>query len=172
MKLRALSFTFLLSLTLALTAISAFAQGGSFSDPNVEYRFDLPDAKWKMTVKPSATNSNVEYVSGDRLDGHLSVRKQTVAKDALLSGVIADDETKRQFLPGYVAGKQEGFSGKLSGSVFNFEYVTSGRSMAGRYYFLRANATTVYILRFSGQKDSLRSLRNQTDSIGRSFAVK
>ncbi|MFN0278170.1 MAG: hypothetical protein ACKVRN_06150 [Pyrinomonadaceae bacterium] len=172
MRSRTLSIAFLLSLTFVFTAVSAFAQGSSFSDPNADYSFNLPDAKWKMTVKPSATNPNVEYVYGDRTDGHLTVRKQTVAKTALLSDVISDDETKRQFLPGYIAGRQENFSGKSNGSVFNFEYVASGRSMSGRYYFLRTNDTTVYILRFAGQKDSLRSLRSQTDSIARSFAVK
>ena len=162
----------LFALTVVFTAVSAFAQGGSFSDTNVDYSFDLPDAKWKMTVKPSATNPNVEYVYGDRQDGHLIVRKQMVAKDALLSDVVSDDEQKRQFLPGYVAGKQENFAGKSKGTVFTFEYVNAGRSMAGRYYFLRANETTVYILRFAGQKDSLRSLRNQTDQIVRTFNIK
>lgn len=162
----------LFALTVVFTAVSAFAQGGSFSDTSADYTFDLPDAKWKMTVKPSTTNPNVEYVYGDRQDGHLSVRKQTVAKDALLTDIVGEDEQKRQFLPGYVGGKQETFAGKLKGTVFNFEYVNAGRSMAGRSYFLRANDTTVYILRFSGQKDSLRSLRNQTDQIARSFAVK
>ncbi len=161
------------ALTVVFTAVSAFAQGGSFSDPNVEYSFDLPDAKWKMTGKPSATNPNVEYVNGDRLEGHLEVRKQTVSKTTLLTDFINNDaETKLQFLPGYVAGKQESFAGKLKGIVFNYEFVRSGRSMAGRFYFLRANNTTVYILRFTGQKDSLRSLRGQTDSIARTFAVK
>ena len=52
-------------LIVIFSAVSAFAQGGSFSDASVEYSFDLPDAKWKMTVKPSATNPNVEYVNGD-----------------------------------------------------------------------------------------------------------
>jgi len=60
MNSRTLSFMFLLGLILVLTGSSAFAQGGSFSDLNVEYSFDLPDAKWKITVKPSATNPNVE----------------------------------------------------------------------------------------------------------------
>ena len=173
MNSRTLSFMFLLGLILVFTGSAAFAQGGSFSDPNVEYSFDLPDAKWRMVLKPSATNPNVEYVYGDRLDGHLEVRKQTVAKTVLLTDFINNDnEAKLQFLPGYVAGKQETFAGKLKGIVFNFEFVRSGRSMAGRYYFLRANDTTVYILRFTGQKDSLRSLRGQTDSIARTFAVK
>ena len=162
----------LLAAAVLLTALSAFAQDETFSDPNVDYKFVLPDAKWKMTVKPSATSANVEYVYGDRRDGHLEVRKLSVAKDALLTDVIRDDEQKRQFLPGYVAGKEENFVGKLRGAIFNFEFVRSGANMGGRYYFLRANETTVYVLRFTGQKDELRGIRNQTDSIARTFGVK
>ena len=125
-----------------------------------------------MTVKPSATSPNVEYVYGDRFDGHLEVRRLAVAKDAILTDVIQDEEQKLQFRPGYVAGKEENFAGRLRGAIFNFEYVAAGRPMSGRFYFLRANDTTVYLLRFSGQKDSLRSIRNQTDSIARTFSVK
>lgn len=157
---------------ITILALSAFGQESVFSDPNVDYSFTLPDAKWKMTAKPSATNLNVEYVYIDRTDGHLEVRKLTVAKDAILSDLIQDEEQKLQFKPGFVAGKDENFLGRLRGSVFNFEYVAAGRNMSGRFYFLRANPTTVYVLRFTGQKDSLRSVRNQTDSIARTFTVK
>ena len=166
---------FSLSLLVAaflFTAFSALAQDEAFSDPNVDYSFILPDAKWKMTIKPSSLNQNVEYVYGDRRDGHLEVRKLTVPKDTILTDVIQDDEQKRQFLPGYVAGKEENFAGKLKGAIFNFEFVRSGSSMGGRYYFLRANDTTVYILRFTGPKDALKGIRNQTDSIARTFGVK
>jgi hypothetical protein len=164
-------------LVLVLAAVVCFAAGpvlaqdGSFSDPNVDYTFSLPDPLWKMTSKPSATSPNVEYVYGDRLDGHLEVRKLTVAKDALLTDVIRDEETKLQFRPGYVAGKEENFSGRLRGNIFNFEFVGAGRSMAGRFYFLRAGDTVVYLLRFTGQKDTIRSIRAQTDSIARTFSV-
>jgi len=151
---------------------SAFAQGDSFSDPNVDYGFDLPDAKWKMTVKPSATSPNVEYVYGDRIDGHLVVRKLGVAKDAIMSDVIRDEEKNLQFKMGYVAGKEENFSGRLKGTVFNFEYVAAGKNMSGRFYFLRANNTTVYVLRFTGPKDQLRSISNQTDQIAKTFGIK
>ena len=166
-------FSFILLVTAILfAALPAIAQEGSFSDPNVDYSFALPDAKWKMTAKPSATSPNVEYVYGDRFDGHLEVRKVTVGKDAILTDIIRDEEQKLRFRQGFVAGKEENFSGRLRGSIFNFEYVTGGRNMGGRFYFLRANDTTVYVLRFSGQKDSLRSIRNQTDSIARTFGVK
>lgn len=153
-------------------ALSVSAQGESFSDPNVDYGFDLPDAKWKMTVKPSATSPNVEYVFGERVNGHLEVRKLGVSKDAIMSDVIGDEEQKLQFRMGYVAGKEENFIGRLKGAVFNFEYVAAGKNMSGRFYFLRANDTTVYVLRFTGLKDSLRSLHNQTDSIARTFGLK
>ena len=171
MNLRKISFV-LIGLTVIFTAVSAFAQVSSFSDPNVEYTFDLPDTKWKMIGKPSATNPNVEYVYGDRIDGLFSVRKTSLTKDTKLTDVINDEEQKRQFLPGYVKGKDEIFAGKLKGAILNYEYVNAGHNMGGRTYFLRAGDATVYVLRFTGLRDSLRSLRNQTDQIARSFAVK
>lgn len=157
----------------ALLALAAFGQEETFSNPNVEYTFTLPNEKWKLTVPPSATSPNVEYVYGDRNEGHLEVRKLTVAKGTILSDVIhGDEEQKLQFKPGFVAGKEERFAGRFTGTVYNFEYVASGRNMSGRYYFLRANDTTIYVLRFAGRKDSLKLLTNQTDSIARTFAVR
>lgn len=172
MRSHLFSVSLFLGLTVIFAAVSAYAQGSSFSDANADYTFDLPDAKWKMTVKPSATSPNVEYVYGDRSDGHLEIRKVVVGKNDVMTDIIQDEEQKLQFRNGFVAGKQETFAGKLKGSIFNFEYVASARNMSGRFYFLRANDTTVYLLRFTGQKDSLRSLRAQTDSIARTFTVK
>jgi hypothetical protein len=157
---------------LLLMASPVLAQEMGFADPHVDYSFSLPEAKWKQVGKPTAISPNVEYVYGDRRDGLLEVRRMTVSKDSLTTDIIRDEETKLQFLPGYVAGKEENFVGRLKGAVFNFEYVYSGRAWGGRYYFLRPNETTVYVLRFSGGKDSLRSLRNQTDQIARTFAIK
>ncbi len=155
-----------------LAVVSASGQAGDFSDPNVDYSFDIPDAKWKMTVKPSATSPNVEYVFGDRNDGHLEVRRLKVKKEAPLADTVRDEEQKLQFLPGYVAGPDENFVGRLRGSIFNFEFVRAGRPMSGRFYFLRAGDDTVYVLRFTGYRDKLRSIRNQTDSISRTFTVR
>ena len=151
---------------------AASAQVSSFSDAAVDYSFAVPESKWKMTVKPSATSPNVEYVYGDRLNGHLEVRRMTVGRDALMTDLVQEEEQKLRFKPGFIPGKQENFAGKLRGQVYNFEYVAAGKSMSGRYYFLKADDTTVYVLRFSGYKDILRTLRNETDSIARTFAVR
>ena len=151
---------------------SAAAQGESFSNPDVEYTFEVPDAKWKLTVKPSVTTPNVEYVYVDRNDGHFEVRKLNLPNKAVISDIIRDEELKLQFLPGYVAGKEEPFSGFMNGTVFNYEFVRAGRPMSGRFYFLKAGENSMYVLRFTGNRDKLRSIRNQTDSIARTFTVK
>lgn len=171
--MKATRFSILMFFVCSLFSVaSVLAQAGEFSDSSVDYTFDVPDDRWKMTVKPSPTKPNVEYVFVDRNDGHLEVRRVAVAKDAILGDIVRDEEQKLQFLPGYVAGRDENFSGRLRGSIFNFEFVRAGRPMAGRFYFLRANETTVYVLRFTGYRDKLRSVRNQTDSMGRTFMIK
>ena len=155
-----------------LFALSAIAQTAGFSDVNVDYSFDLPEAAWKQTVKPSTTSPNVEYVYGDRQNGRLEVRRITIKAGDALADTIRGEEQRLQFQPGYVAGKEEEFKGALSGKIFNYEYVNSGRNMSGRFYFLKADDKTVYVLRFTGQRDKLRAVRNQTDSIARTFSLK
>ena len=170
MKPKKLSFLLFAAFALLFT-VSAFGQT-KFSDSNVEYEFILPDEDWKMTVKPSSYSPNVEYVYKDKREGHLQIRRMKVEKDDLFSEIVREEEQKLQFIPGYVAGKQENFSGALSGRVFNFEYLRSGRNMSGRFYFLKSDETTVYVVRFTGLKNKLRSIRNQTDSIARTFKLK
>ncbi|MCY7374657.1 MAG: DUF1795 domain-containing protein [Pyrinomonadaceae bacterium] len=153
-------------------AVAALAQTPSFSDPNVEYTFDVPDAEWKQTVKPSTTSPNVEYVFKDRSEAHLEIRRMPIKAGETLADTMGDEEQRLQFLPGYVAGKEEDFKGALNGRAFNYEFIRSARNMSGRFYFIKADDKTVYVLRFTGQRDKLRSLRNQTDSMARTFAVK
>ena len=171
MRIRNLSNPGILLLMLVVAG-SAFGQSWSWSDPNVDYSFDLPDARWKVTVKPNATSQKAEFVYGDRRDGLLEVRTINVQSADSINEIISNDEQKhQQFMQGHVSGKTETFSGRLRGAIANFEYVAGGRNMSGRYYFLRANDSLVYVLRFTGPTDGLRSLRTQTDQIARSFRV-
>ncbi|MBV9216735.1 MAG: hypothetical protein JO053_11215 [Acidobacteria bacterium] len=156
----------------AAGVVAACGQDTVFSDPNVEYSFLVPSTTWKEIVFPSAAQPKVEFTYGDRRDGHLSIRRLPVAKDSIMSDVIQSEADKLQLTPGYVAGKQEVFSGNLRGMVFNYEFVAAGKPMSGRFYFLKANDTTVYVLRFQGDKDKLRLIRNETDAMARSFEIK
>jgi hypothetical protein len=151
-------------------ASPAIGQSQSFSDPNVEFSFDIPDERWKLTVRPSSTSRNVEFVFVDRNDGHLEIRKINSPRTTPISEVILEEESKLQFNRGFVAGKDENFAGRLNGTVYNFEFVRAGRAFSGRFYFLRYE-DAVYVLRFTGFRDKLRSIRNQTDTIARTFDV-
>jgi len=44
--------------------------------------------------------------------------------------------------------------------------------MAGRLYYLQADNRTIYVLRFTALREKLTLIRNQTDSIARSFQLK
>lgn len=164
----------LLTLLLAslICSIGASAQTVNFCDDDVDYVFDIPNPTWRITIRPSASNPNVEMVFGDRTNGLMEVRRLNSRSTELMSEVIEREEEKLKFLQGYVRGTEENFAGFLRGSVFNFEFVRSGRNMAGRYYFLRADEATVFVVRFGGLKDQLMTIRNQTDLIARTFNLR
>ena len=44
--------------------------------------------------------------------------------------------------------------------------------MLGRTYYLRADNRTIYSLRFTGLRDKISRIRNQTDLIARTFKLK
>ena len=48
----------------------------------------------------------------------------------------------------------------------------AGKPMAGRTYYLQADDRTVYAIRFTGMRDKLSRIRNQTDQIARTFKLK
>lgn len=150
-----------------LLAVAGNAQTRTFSDPDLEFTFEIPDERWKIVGKTPYVN----LVFNTSKEGDLEIRKISAPASKPISEIIRDEEQKLQFMPGYVAGKEENFSGVLRGAIFNFEFVRAGRNMSGRFYFLRSG-DTVYVLRFTGYADNLRSLRVQTDIIARTFQVK
>ena len=75
-------------------------------------------------------------------------------------------------MPGFVEGKQEPFNGRLDGVTLSYEFVRTGKPMLGRTYYLQGDNRTIYALRFTGLKDKLARIRNQTDLIARSFKLK
>ena len=80
-----------------------------------------------------------------------------------------------QKLPGYVVcsgGKGTEFNGQLKGTVFSYEFVNQGRNMDGRIYFLRLDNRTFHVLYFTVASEKLPSLRDQMDSIAKSFRLK
>lgn len=159
-------------LVLVLACAATWAQE-AFKSDKLEYVVELPSAEWRSISESDAAHEHLEFVLGDRLNGHLQIRKEIVESGTSTSDVARRDlDQKLRFLPGFVEGKQERFSGRLTGIMVSYEYVKTGKPMLGRIYYLQADNRTVYALRFSGLRDKLARIRNQTDSIARNFRLK
>lgn len=165
---RVLAFVLVL---FALTAPVALAQQ-LYTNDKVEYTFELPSATWRAIVEPDAAHEHPEFVYGDRLDGYLTIRREVVDANTTVAQLADSDQVKLRFLPGFVEGKQEPFNGRLDGIIVSYEFVKTGKPMLGRTYYLRADNRTIYSLRFTGLRDKISRIRNQTDLIARTFKLK
>jgi len=144
-----------------------------FTSDKVDYTLELSSPTWRVITEPDPAHEHAEFVYGDRLDGYLQVRKEVVDAGTTPADVARrDQDQKLRFIPGFVEGKQEPFSGRLNGVTISYEFVKTGKPMMGRIYYLQADNRTIYALRFSGLRDKLTKIRNQTDSIARSFRLK
>jgi hypothetical protein len=150
----------------------ATAQEVLVSD-KVEYTIETPSATWRKITEPDAAHEHAEFVYGDRLDGYLQIRRELVDAGTTPADLARrDQDQKLRFLPGFVEGKQENFSGRLNGVTISYEFVRTGKPMLGRTYYLQTDNRTIYALRFTGLRDKLARIRNQTDVIARSFRLK
>lgn len=166
---RILAFTLIL---IGLMAPLALAQQ-VYTHEKVDYSFELPSPTWKTILEPDATHEHPEFVYGDRLDGFLTIRKEVVDAGTSAAEVARrDQDLKLRFLPGFIEGKQENFDGRVDGVTISYEFVRTGKPMLGRTYYLQTDPRTVYALRFTGLRDKLTRIRNQTDLIARTFKLK
>ena len=158
---------------LAVFGSTAVAQDHNYTSPKVQYVVEFPSAMWKLIDEPNETHQHAEFIYNDRNDGYLRIRKE-VLEEGLTVREFArrDQEQKVRFLPAYVDGKEDTFSGRMAGVTISYEYTQAGKPMAGRTYYLQADDRTVYALRFTGVRDKLSRIRNQTDQIARTFKLK
>jgi hypothetical protein len=163
---------FLILTLLAVGAVTTLAQDARTSD-QVEYSIELPSNLWRSISESGVVHEHAEFVYGDRMDGYLRIRKEIVDAGTTPSDVAQrDQDQKLRYIPGFVEGKQEPFSGRLNGVTASYEFTKAGKPMMGRIYYLQADNRTIYALRFTGLRDKLARIRNQTDSIARSFKLK
>lgn len=149
------------------------AQQHSYTSAKVNYVVEFPSPIWRLVDEPDEIHQHAEFVYGDRMDGYLRIRKEALGEGLTIKEFAQrDQDQKVRFLPGYVDGKDEKFVGRLEGMTFAYEYTQAGKPMAGRSYYLQADGHTVYALRFTGTRDKLSRIRNQTDLIARSFKLK
>jgi hypothetical protein len=145
----------------------------TYTNPDIDYTVELPSPTWRVIGEGDANRDHVEFVYGDKLDGFLQIRKEVVDAGTTPSDVARRDLDQRlRYLPGFVEGKEEKFSGRLNGTTASYEFIRTGKPMMGRTYYLQADNRTIYALRFTGLRDKIARIRNQTDLIARTFKLK
>lgn len=155
---------------------SAHAQQRTFTAKDIEYTLELPSPEWQV-VSRLDVHHHVEFIyRNDPANGQLQIRKILSDRARSAADLFSRDEKLEfQALPGYVVCSEcngSNFEGHLSGAVFAYEYVNGGKPMFGRVYYLQLDKWTFYSLRFTGSRDNLPLLRDQMDSIAKSFRLK
>ena len=163
----------LAAVTPSALQLNATGQEHSYSNAKVNYVVDFPSPTWRLVDEPDEMHQHAEFVYGDRNDGYLRIRKETLEPGLTIKEFARrDQDQKERFRPVYLDGKEEAFAGRLSGVTMSFEFSGAGKSMAGRTYYLQGDSGNVYVLRFTGMRDKLMRIRNQTDLIARSLRMK
>ncbi|MCI0336567.1 MAG: hypothetical protein L0226_03245 [Acidobacteria bacterium] len=166
-----LPFILLFSLTATATAQEVF------EDPDGQYTVTLP-AGWIAVVnQDSLGRKDVNIVFKIRENGALKVRRvdDSESKLELIDYAKKDEEQTVRFLPAYDKLTLENFllGGGKTGTLLSYDFKNAaGQPFTGRNYYLRSGEKIIYVLRFTGRKNTLGTLRNQTDAIARSFKAK
>ncbi len=160
-------------LILVLFPIAAKAQTWPYTNETLDYALELPSTKWRAIKVPSVSHTSTEFRYGERSPIHLRIRRELVDADVSPADLVQRQQrSDRVYLRGYIKGKDEVFTGRLSGAKYPYEYIKTGKAMAGLIYYLEADNRIIYRLEFTGSPDKLRSLSDQTESIARSFHLR
>ena len=164
---------FLLFIIWSAFRIDVAAQQFNYTSPKAEFSLEFPSTTWRKVDEPDDVHQHTEFVYGDRWDGQLKIRKEALPDGMTVRDFARRDQDERtRFLPGFVDGKDDPFNGRLDGTTLSYEFTQAGKPMVGRSYYLLADPHTVYVLRFTGLRQKLLAIRNQTDSIARSLKTK
>ena len=164
-----LCFVMLLSMTIN-------AQPQTFTRDGLDYKLDLPTPSWKAVARLDI-NEHFDFINGnDSSEGYLRLTKRFTEPVATAADLFRYDEKwNLQRLPGYVvcsSGIGTDFQGRLKGTVFSYEFVHGGINMDGRIYYLQLDNRTFYVLHFTVASEKLQGLRDQMESLARSFRLK
>ncbi|HEY5885320.1 MAG TPA: hypothetical protein VIT88_11570 [Pyrinomonadaceae bacterium] len=163
-------FTVLLMLLFIPSAVNS--QSRTFTSKNRDYAVNLPSANWRAIEVSGVAHDSTEFSYGDQGLVHMRIRRELVDAGVFPSDLVLRQQgLDRVFLRGYVKGAEQSFYGRLSGVKYPYEYVSSGKPVAGLIYYLQANNRTIYRIEFTGPLKELSDLSNESDAIARSFRL-
>jgi hypothetical protein len=162
---------FLTAILFALSPFTTYAQSGQeFKDPGGKFRITLLGDWRAVSYSDAVGREKTEFVYRDRSEGLLKITRESLGGGSLESKVSQEEESLRLSRPGFERAASEAFGGgALRGVRFSFYSNDGGRRMAATHYYLQ-DGNSVWVLRFSGRRGSVDTIRNVTDQMARSFS--
>lgn len=166
MKYRSLLLS--VAVILAVTLVSAAQSGGEFSDPSGQYKLTLMGEWRAVSYNDAVGRQKTEFVYRDRSEGLLKITREPLP-GALTDAVRQDEESLKIYRSGFEGSPSEQFGGgAMTGIRLSFFSTEGNRKMANTYYYLQGK-NAMWVLRFTGRRGTLDTVRNLTDQIARSF---
>ena len=158
-----------MALVLLVGVPTVVAQTGQeFVDPAGQYKLSLL-GDWKaISYNDAVGRQKTEFIYRDRSEGLLKISREALTS-SLADMVRREEENLKIYRSGFEGASHEPFGGgALSGIRLSFFSTDGNRKMANTTYYLQ-DKSAVWVLRFTGKRGSLDSIRNITDQIARSF---
>jgi hypothetical protein len=162
------SLVFLVAGLMAFSAFAASQSSLEFVDKEGKFKFALT-GDWKaVSYNDAVGRQKTEFVYRDRSEGLLKITRESLS-GSLSDMIRQEEESLKIYRSGFEGASREPFGGgHLSGVRLSFYSVDTGRRTANTYYYLQ-DKNAVWVLKFTGKRGSLDTIRNLTDQIARSF---
>jgi hypothetical protein len=152
----------------AVISISVAQNTREFTDPSGQYKLTLTGDWRAVTYDDAVGRQKTEFVNRDRSEGLLKITRESLP-GALADAVRQDEENLKIYRSGFEGSSSEQFGGgAMTGIRLSFFGTEGNRKMANTYYYLQ-DKNAMWVLRFTGKRGSLDTVRNLTDQIARSF---
>jgi hypothetical protein len=143
----------------------------SYTDIDGRFELALPP-KWEAVSYQDGTGkARVDIIYRDRAFGLLKITNENLPdKTDIKSFIQMEIDQNLRFRPAYVFNNIERFVGQhLRGELLQYDFSQAGQPKKGRNYYLTNNNANLWVLRFTGNRNAFSPLRNESDSIARSF---
>ena len=157
-----------IAVLLAVTSSVAAQNAREFTDPSGQYKLTLIGDWRAVSYDDAVGRQKTEFVYRDRSEGLLKITRESLP-GALTDAVRQDEENLKIYRPGFEGSSSETFGGgALTGIRLSFFSTEGNRKMANTYYYMQ-DKNAMWVLRFTGRRGALDTVRNLTDQIARSF---
>jgi hypothetical protein len=158
----------LIAVLLAVTSSVAAQNAREFTDPSGQYKLTLIGDWRAVSYDDAVGRQKTEFVYRDRSEGLLKITRESLP-GALTDAVRQDEENLKIYRSGFERSSSEIFGGgAMTGIRLSFFSTEGNRKMANTYYYMQ-DKNAMWVLRFTGRRGALDTVRNLTDQIARSF---